>query len=599
MSDKGDIKLNGKSYRVDLRTYRSRDIVDFAPRSATPGGSIIMSDLSLWQPLMMTDWRHGFGHQWYEDAQGYLRTEGNIDTRHDGIAMMFTDFISSDTDNDERIGLTNFNGKWYSWGDSGLREYDGSTWTDIAGGIPINFAFNNGLYLFYCAEATRLQKMNTSGTITAAGKDVNSKDWGGMIRHRGSIFAWVEGTNQVHHSTIKTLSNLDALTTDKNIIYIGLGDIPIIWAKVFDGNLYIGKQDGVWHLGEDGVGRLIVDQSRELSSANLKSAGVINGFLTFPVRDRVIQWNGARVSDITPNLISDAFPYITYGDFKNFVVTDNYLYCTAKTTHSTYEIHLLCFDGVAWHKLVELVTNGTDDITAMAYDVVNNRLWYHLSAAAHTTNYFQFKSTSAFPHEDFPTTGTHSLISSRLDMGFRRITKSMDTIWIEASGLSSTVYLKVYFSLDGSSTWKYWDDVTSNGVTKLTFPAGKDTQEFNHLLLRIDFVTDTASLSPILEGATLRFMLRPDVSFGYNFDILVGNAVSYGMHSEFRTSKKLVEALRELRDSKKPFEFIDILGDTKRVYMSTITEVAEVRGTGKSGGVEDIQYRVNVNLVGV
>lgn len=41
----GDIVLNGNSYSIDLPSYRVRDIVDFAPRASTPGGSIIHAEL--------------------------------------------------------------------------------------------------------------------------------------------------------------------------------------------------------------------------------------------------------------------------------------------------------------------------------------------------------------------------------------------------------------------------------------------------------------------------------------------------------------------------------------------------------------------------
>ena len=46
----GDIRLNGVEYAIDLTSYRVRDIVDFAPRAATPGGSIVHSELGLYQP---------------------------------------------------------------------------------------------------------------------------------------------------------------------------------------------------------------------------------------------------------------------------------------------------------------------------------------------------------------------------------------------------------------------------------------------------------------------------------------------------------------------------------------------------------------------
>src|SRR3990170_7558061 len=89
-----DIVLNGNEYQIDMGSYRVRDIVDFAPRASEPGGSIIHSELGLLQPYLQTSFRHGFGFQWHEDAQGYARTYGSVDTRHSGVAMMFTASIS-------------------------------------------------------------------------------------------------------------------------------------------------------------------------------------------------------------------------------------------------------------------------------------------------------------------------------------------------------------------------------------------------------------------------------------------------------------------------------------------------------------------------
>jgi len=82
----GHIQLNGKPYRVRLGSRRKSDIVDFSPRASTAGGSVVHSELGLYQSQLQTSWQHGFGFPWSEDAQGYLRTYGNIDTRHAGIA---------------------------------------------------------------------------------------------------------------------------------------------------------------------------------------------------------------------------------------------------------------------------------------------------------------------------------------------------------------------------------------------------------------------------------------------------------------------------------------------------------------------------------
>src|ERR1700690_1103323 len=119
----GHVYLNGKYYRVDLTSYRGRDVVDFAPRASVPSGSVIMSDMSLYQPLYQTDWKHGFGFLWYSDGAGYMNSAGNIDTRNQGIAMLSTQKVLSDTDNNKKTCGAVFNNTLYTGGTNGLRQY--------------------------------------------------------------------------------------------------------------------------------------------------------------------------------------------------------------------------------------------------------------------------------------------------------------------------------------------------------------------------------------------------------------------------------------------------------------------------------------------
>src|SRR5258708_10143555 len=90
VSDLGDVAINGLYYRINLLSYKKNDIVDFSPRAATPGGSILQSQLGLYQPLYQSDFRHGLGHLWYDDASAYMRTEGNLDTRHHGMVLLYS-----------------------------------------------------------------------------------------------------------------------------------------------------------------------------------------------------------------------------------------------------------------------------------------------------------------------------------------------------------------------------------------------------------------------------------------------------------------------------------------------------------------------------
>lgn len=599
MNDYPDIILDGKSYRINLETYQTKDIIDFAPRASVPNGSVFMSDLSLYQPLVQSDWRHGFGFHWYSDASGYLRVDGNVDTRQDGLAMLYTARTSSDTDNAVKEGLTVFNGNVYSWGASGLRKFNGTAWSSIYSTAAVNFALSAGDYLFFCPDGIRVKKMDTSEVITDAGVDANSIDYRWMIIHNGYIYAGKDGSNRIHYDSNADLSQLEGTSGDLGAIYCGIGNVPTIGAVIYAGQLYVARQDGLWLIGEDGIARNVLDYSDTVSSTNFRSMAVINGLLVFSIRDRVVQWNGARVADITPEKVTDNFPYVTYGRYENFVAVDNFLYCTARTNETTYDEVLLCWDGVGWHKLTTLVDDSTtDNVSMLEFDVVNNRLWHHVNTTSDVTYYIQIQDRSSMPYANFPTTGTHSLITSRMDMGFRQVQKSVQSLHVEARNVNATRYIRVYFSRDGEA-WVHWKDIKDEGVIELINPGGFRTIEFNYLNVRFDFVTDTATESPILEGYTMRFIMRPDVRWGYSFDVVATSYVENEGTQDERTAAEIKQDLRLVRNSKRPVSFIGLLGEEIYGYLTSMKEQPVYRTLSADGGdgTMYIEFVLSCNFV--
>jgi hypothetical protein len=236
----------------------------------------------------------------------------------------------------------------------------------------------------------------------------------------------------------------------------------------------------------------------------------------------------------------------------------------------------------------------------MGYDSINNYLWYHLQATADVTYYIPFQSGSEFPYAAFPTSGTHSLISSRLDMGFRRVKKSAPSLIIEASNLTSVRYLKVYYSIDGGS-WTEWSNekVTTNGTTELLLPAGLQTIEFNYIKLRVDFVTDSTTQSPILEGMTLRFLMRPDTWYGWSFNIPIAQGQDMGESIQDRSVLEVLQDLKDARDSKSPIEFIDIFGERYLVYITSNVGNAVQWDRDEGGASPNIEYIRTINLAQV
>jgi hypothetical protein len=242
--------------------------------------------------------------------------------------------------------------------------------------------------------------------------------------------------------------------------------------------------------------------------------------------------------------------------------------------------------------LLDGVTTG--EITMLSYEAESNRLWFHKDQVADSTHYIQFQNNSSFPYADFPTTGQNSLVSSRIDMGFRRVQKSMDKLYVEARNCNATQYLNIYYSLDGGD-WVLWRAVKESGIIELKNPGGSRTREFNYMQLRIDFVTGSAAQSPILEGYSLSFLMRPVTRMGYNFNIVVASEYQHGQYQDDRTANEILDDLKDLRNSVSPVELIDIYGVSHVGYVTAIQERPVYRVV--EGDNVDVEVIFNLNFV--
>lgn len=599
------IKLNHE--KIQINQWRSKDVVDFSPRASVPGGSVVHSQLGLYQPVYQTNWIHGIGFQWYEDEAGYLDSEGAIDTRHDGIVMLMTAPVESDTADAQKDGFVAFNGAIYAWGVggggiSGLRKYSSGSWSDVANASAsdygtVNFCIATGTYLFVFPDGARVEKIDTSGTVTAAGGGAGADDYKWAEVHSGYIYAGKDGVNQVYFDSNDDLSDLWGDPSDDTAeIYVGMNGIQTLGSLSWAGSLMVTKPDGLYKLNDD-------NQSAErvlrynYSTSNFRFLADYAGNLIFPIKDRLKAWNGRNVNDITPQPISITFPYVTYGQFDNAVVIDDWLVMSARTNESTYEEHILAWDGVGWHKLAEPVTDGASSISAIGYDPVNNYLWYHVVGTSDKTYYIPLQNQSSFPYAAFPTGTGNAIISSRIAAGFRWVKKSQPIMVVETSNCASARYVTLYYQVDGSGTWVKWADIKRDGTTILTNPGGAMTREYDYIQFKFELVTNSAAQTPILEGATMKILLRPDVAYGYTFDIPARSHAIQGGTQDWKTASQIKDIIREARASKSPVKLETPIGETLYGYITSVDEtIAEVHPAPDSGQI-DAEYNIRVSFV--
>ena len=601
----GDVLINAKPYRIDLTSYQRRDIVDFSPRASTAtGASISYSELGLYQTLTQEDFRHGFGFYRFTDAAGYQRTEGDMDTRHPGLVMRHTKSVSSETDNNLKNGGVTFGSTFYTWGTDAVRKYASGSWSESLGD-DTNYLIVGSGYIFALRNGDRVQKSSDGASWSNAGLDGNPpNDMKIAAMHGGMIWFAQDGTSFVHYDDTEDLSTLEGNgTADANAVTVGPGGLEIKNMLSFATALYVARAAGLWVVNQDDEfkARQVLNFSAETHADNFRSMVVFQGALYFPIRHRIYRWTGSTIVDVTPQRLDDTFPFNQFAEYDNFISRGNYLYCTAKTDETSYTQSILAYDGVGWHRLMDPIAGSTsDEISMMALDPANDYIWFHLNKSTDETHYIQLRPKSNFPKESFSTSGNHYWYSSIHDMGFRKVTKSLRSIEFETDNCDANNTISVAYSIDDgsfittglSNPGAGVGVVATSPTVTLTFD---DTIEFKKIQFRLAF-TAQAAQSPVLKALSMKYMMRPDTSSGYVFDVIAASGLEYGGVVDSRTAAEIIADLLTVRASTAPVAFVNLVGESKKVYLASITESARSRES-ENPELPDVEHRVRVSLV--
>lgn len=601
----GDVLINAKPYRIDLTSYQRRDIVDFSPRASTAtGASISYSELGLYQTLTQEDFRHGFGFYRFTDAAGYQRTEGDMDTRHPGLVMRHTKSVSSETDNNLKNGGVTFGSTFYTWGTDAVRKYASGSWSESLGD-DTNYLIVGSGYIFALRNGDRVQKSSDGASWSNAGLDGNPpNDMKIAAMHGGFMWFAEDGNSFVHYTDELDAADLEGDgKSDASVVIVGPGGLEIKNMISFANALYVARADGLWVVNQDDEfkARQVLNFSAETHADNFRSMVVFQGALYFPIRHRIYRWTGSTIVDVTPQRLDDTFPFNQFAEYDNFISRGNYLYCTAKTDETSYTQSILAYDGVGWHRLMDPIAGSTsDEISMMALDPANDYIWFHLNKSTDETHYIQLRPKSNFPKESFSTSGNHYWYSSIHDMGFRKVTKSLRSIEFETDNCDANNTISVAYSIDDgsfittglSNPGAGVGVVATSPTVTLTFD---DTIEFKKIQFRLAF-TAQAAQSPVLKALSMKYMMRPDTSSGYVFDVIAASGLEYGGVVDSRTAAEIIADLLTVRASTAPVAFVNLVGESKKVYLASITESARSRES-ENPELPDVEHRVRLSLV--
>ena len=494
----------------------------------------------------------------------------------------------------------------------------------------------------YLVSAANAPANNGTGTVTAGGPwsliggtgaavwtkcGVNgfARNFGRAVMHNGYTYVHEHGTNYIHRGSETDLSDLEGDgPIDADVIIVGPGSVPVVYLITFGTALYAARYDGLWSIGEDNIARKVLDYSDEYNASNFCSMAVWNGLLVYPIQDKIITWNGARIVDITPMSNADPNPtsrlsfqdwvgldrpvmmapmdgttFEELGQFENFLSKGEFLYCTALKTSSATEGYLLSWNGAGWHTINSLPTTSVG-WTMLVNDTINNRFWIHNdirgTGVTNATLYKKQRARSEYPAADFATSGTHRITMSQMTMGQKRVLKSSPSIIVSAVNLATGQTIVVDYKLDYGS-WVNLGTISTPGVTELPFSGDPPSVEYNFISLRFTLSCALATNTPIIEDVTIRYIMRPKTVYGWMFDVFGATYLRHGDYIMDQTSKDIRDQLKAARDSAPSVKYKDLDGADYYCYLTSfrghVVEVSDRDGL-EAGAIE---YRFRVSLV--
>lgn len=414
--------------------------------------------------------------------------------------------------------------------------------------------------------------------IADTGNDANPPaGYDSLAVFGGSVWAAERNTNYLHFwaETNGSDAEGDGLT-DAAVIQVGPIGGTIVNLFPFLNQLHVFREDGIWVVNEqdtDALAYHTLDYLSEVSSSNFATVLVWNNFLIYTIRNNLYKYK-TGIQLMTPPVWNDYPPYKQFGNFQGLFARGRHLYCLGQsnaansdetTEATTGFVSLLAHDGVGWHKLHDLGVTTPSYFNAWL-DPVNDFIYMYATTGSSGNLYrVQLQTYSDLAYPDYPTSGTFNLYTSYYDFGMGRIPKSFASLTLHGEFPTGTS-VAVSYRTDDTTSW------TSLG----TFDADYEEVDFaagvtgNRIQFKLTLATTNTSNTPAIRALIIKTMLRPDVKWGVNCDIIVASDLADQKQVVLGlTAAQIKTRLQDARDSVSPITFVDIYGTSWSAYLAS------------------------------
>ena len=153
-----------------------------------------------------------------------------------------------------------------------------------------------------------------------------------------------------------------------------------------------------------------------------------------------------------------------------------------------------------WHTL-----SNTDLDDVKVAQVYSDKLW--IAGFKSSTGYIRYYSLA---DDDYPTTGTHTIITSYYESQFRGTNKCWFSFELRADNLDANKTVKVEWQKDEDTSWT---ELAGAGSGIFTTAGTKNFQTNTYgkrIRFQLTLATNSATISPEITGIIVRGILAPD-----------------------------------------------------------------------------------------
>ena len=464
-------------------------------------------------------------------------------------------------------------------GGAAKKSHNGVTWTDLTGyslAFRINYGDSGALNgtvqklvygtvggtaaLFALAGKEVYKWNNTSGfweattaALTANGTDLicfanalwcaqglanNSKYWNGTTwadagyacnyYHIGKGYLWVStAVNEIKHTNDGTTLSA-AITCGENLW-------DITGFVNYQGKLLVGKEDGLWEVDDQDLGREYLLFREHADPNNCRGMVVWSGMLFIPVQSSIWRWQGSQYKEVGP---ADKRAGQTK-DWPNKVVrmaaTSSLLLGLAEPVVSTGFGGLVVYNGLGWHHLTLATRTNTDNRAICVTTEIGTdetRIWMgegdritYVKMPVFTNNRYDWTAAT------YDITGG-SWVGSWWDGGLKDALKFWNRFTLIAD-IPTECWIDVYCARDGqdwTSTADFiWlgqlsqDHMTATGEYVLMFPDGMIAKSIQPI-----FVMNTTdnTKTPRIKAYNIESVVRQPPVYTYTFRLLLADNIT-------------------------------------------------------------------------